>query len=336
MSIGSRGSLLAFVDAVLCGVAQVMLQDNRYTGLLFLAGVFYSSRLFGIAVLAGAVVGTGTALVLGAERQQVCRGLFGFNGALVAVALVYFFHADPLFWAYLVLAVIASSVLMAAMTCCLSRFQVPALTAPFVVTALGFLLASASFGRLHPTHLLPAAELPKAAIVEGVVELRTIVEGWCNGLAQVFFQRNVVTGLLFAAGLFVGSRRAFVAATGGSLVGMLVAWAMGAPEQSISAGVFGFNAVLTAIALASFGPHEGWRSVLYTLVAVVVATVVYAAISAALEPVGMPALTLSFVLTTWVFLIGARPFLRLRATSGADQHIGFAPDRRTPGLPRDR
>ena len=36
-------SLLRFVDSVLRGIGQVMLQNNSYTGVIFLAGIFYNS-----------------------------------------------------------------------------------------------------------------------------------------------------------------------------------------------------------------------------------------------------------------------------------------------------
>ncbi len=46
---------LLFIDSVLRGVGQVLLQNNSYAGLLFLAGIFYNSVLFGTAVLIGTV-----------------------------------------------------------------------------------------------------------------------------------------------------------------------------------------------------------------------------------------------------------------------------------------
>ena len=45
--------LLGFVDSVLRGIGQVMLQNNSYAGLILLAGVFYNSTHFGLAVLVG-------------------------------------------------------------------------------------------------------------------------------------------------------------------------------------------------------------------------------------------------------------------------------------------
>ena len=88
--------LLGFLDSVLRGVGQVMLQNNSYAGLLFLIGIFYNSALFGFAVLVGTVASTVTAMLLGVKRSNVREGLFGFNGALVAVALLYFLQPDLL------------------------------------------------------------------------------------------------------------------------------------------------------------------------------------------------------------------------------------------------
>lgn len=36
-------SFLVFIDSVLRGIGQVMLQNNSYTGLIFLIGIFYNS-----------------------------------------------------------------------------------------------------------------------------------------------------------------------------------------------------------------------------------------------------------------------------------------------------
>lgn len=304
---------VVFADSVLRGIGQVMLQDNAYTGLLFLIGVCWNSTLLGLAVLVGATASTATACLLGMDRAQIRSGCYGFNGALLGVALLYFLIPNPLTWGYVLVGAACSTVLMAALTRWLARGQLPAFTAPFVVTTLLFILAAARFGRLGTTDLLPTAGLPTAAAVEGVVSGATLWRGLCNGLAEVFFQQNVVTGLWFAVGLLVGSRRAFAAAIMGSLVGLLTAWLLGAAEPAIRAGAFGFNAVLTAIALASNLRLASIRGIAYLLLGTVAATIVFAAVSAALQPIGMPALTAPFVIVTWLFLLAARGSSRLRA-----------------------
>ncbi|MBS0365667.1 MAG: urea transporter [Proteobacteria bacterium] len=302
------------VDSVLRGIAQVMLQNNSYAGALFLAGIFYNSATFGWAALLGTAASTVTAHMLGAEPVDLRAGLFGFNGALVAIALAYFLQPGALTCCYMVLAAACTTAIMAALLNLLRTWKIPALTAPFVITTLLFVLACARFGRLHSTAMLPTAGLPQAASLEGVVSAATIAQGLFNGLAQVFFQGNVVTGVFFAVGLLVSSWRACVAALLGSFTGLAVAWGMGAAEPAIRSGAFGFNAVLTALALGSgiFLALDA-ASLAYSALAVATAVVVFAALSAALQPLGMPALTAPFVLVVWLFLLASPLFRRLRS-----------------------
>lgn len=146
-----------FADTILRGLGQVMFQNSRLAGLLFLAGIAANSLLLAVAALAGCAAATLAAMALGADRAQVRAGMFGFNGALVGIALVYFLAPTPITWAALLLAAACSTVLMAAMLAVFDVWMLPALTAPFVFTTLTFLLATAGFGRLEPTGRLPVA-----------------------------------------------------------------------------------------------------------------------------------------------------------------------------------
>lgn len=303
---------ISFIDTILRGVGQVMLQNNSFAGLIFLIGIFYNSALFGLAVLIGTFASTATAILLAVDRTQIRQGLFGFNGALVAIALLYFLEPNLLTWGYVVIACSFSTVFMAALLNLFNIWKLPTLTAPFILTTLCFVLACARFGRLHSTNLLPTAGLPQAASVEGIVTASTVVEGLFNGIAQVFFQANVITGVIFAIGLLVSSRLAFVTALMGSLTGVLVAWGMGAAEPAIRSGAFGFNCVLTAIAIGSVFFILDTVSAIYGLLAVITTAIAFAAISAALQPIGMPAMTAPFVIVVWLFVLASPVFPRLR------------------------
>ena len=310
---GAAHRLLEFLDSVLRGIGQVMLQNNSYTGLLFVIGIGYNSLLFGVAALVGTAVSTAAAMLLGVDRALVRAGLFGFNGGLVAIALLYFLQPTVLTWGCVVFAAACSTIIMAAMLFLLDVWKLPALTAPFVFTSLCVFLATARFGRLQTTHLLPTAGLPKSVAVEGVVTASTVAEGLFTGIAQVFFQGNILTGILFTAGLLIGSPVACAAALVGSLTGLLVAWGMGAAEPAIRSGAFGFNSALVAIALGSVFFVPGRVSFAYALPATIATPFVFAAVSAALEPLGVPALTLPFVLVTWLFVFASKLFPDLHA-----------------------
>lgn len=301
---GSR--LLGFADTVLRGLGQVMFQNNSYAGLLFLVGIACNSFVFAGAALLGTIASTLAAIILGADRQAVRNGMFGFNGGLVGIALLCFLDPAPLVWACVVFAAASSSIVMAAMLTAFASTRLPVLTAPFVLTSLCVLLASARFGHLQATDLLPTASLPKAAAVEGVVTASTLGEGLLTGIGQVFLQDNMLSGALFALGLFVASRRACLAALAGSFAGMLVAWGMGAAEPAIRAGIFGYNSVLVAIALSGALLAPSRVATAWAVFAALATPFVTATTAAALEPFGMPALTLPFVLVTWTCLLASR------------------------------
>lgn len=300
--------ILNFVDSVFRGIGQVMFQNNTYAGLLFLCGIFYNSLLFGSTALLGTVISTATAQLLRVNNSQIKDGLYGFNGTLSAIGLTFFLQPNVLALAYIVLAAAGSTVLMAATMRVFESLKLPTLTAPFVFTTLGFLLACARFGRLQTTQFLPSAGLPHGTQVEGIVSGTTIGEGLFQGVSQVFFQENILTGVFFLAGLLVSSRRCFAMALLGSLMGMCSAWLLGASEPAIRSGAFGFNAVLTAIALGSIFLKPNLTALVYTVFGTVITTVTFAAISAAFEPMGMPAMTLPFVVVTWAFILASVNF----------------------------
>jgi urea transporter len=187
---------------------------------------------------------------------------------------------------------------MIAMVRLLDTWKLPTLTAPFVFTTLIFLLVCARLGRFE----LPTAETN----VEGIVTVATIIEGIFKGIAQVCFQENAVTGALFALGLMISSRRAGVMALLGSFLGLLVAWGMGAAEPAMRSGVFGFSPVLTAVALGSTFLAFNTASFIYTLFATILTVFVSVGISVAFEPLGLPGLTLPFVVVVWIFILARK------------------------------
>lgn len=310
--------VLGFVDAVLRGVGQVMFQNNTFTGLLFLIGIFVNSWVFGIAAIVGTVVSTATAMLLGVDGSLVRSGLYGFNGTLVGIAFAFYLQPQPLVWVYIVFGSAMSTVVMATLMNVLGTWQTPALTAPFVFTTWFFLLASPQFAGLHATSLLPTAALPKALTATGVPTVATFYDGFFKGPAEVFFQDNVITGAIFLIAILVSSRISCVAAVLGSVLGILVGLGMGAAEPSVRLGLYGYNPVLTAIALGGFFYVLDWKSYLYALLGTIVTVVVFAAVVVGLTPLGAPALTAPFVFTTWLFILAKPLFQRLRPVAPAD------------------
>ena len=307
-----------FVDSVLRGVGQVMFQNNAITGILFLVGIFYNSWVFGCYALLATVVSTLAAVILRVPRRLVRNGLFGFNGTLLGIAFAFFLEPSGVNIIYAIVGAVGATVVMAALLNFLGTWDVSPLTAPFVLVTWLFLFAFYHFSVFHPTGFLGSPMLPEMVTTVGSVTGATYYIGFFKGVGQVFFQNNLVTGIIFLVAILVNSRISFLFAALGSIVALLVALGLGASEPLVHLGLYGFSAVLTGIALGGFFLVIDWRVALYTLVAIVITAIAFGTITVALAPLGMPALTAPFVVTTWFFVFGKRFFPGLQAVPLAE------------------
>lgn len=306
--LADRSTVAWLVDIHMRGAGQVMLQDNPLTGFLFMIGISWGAFAAGnVAVVIGALVAlfvsTMTALLLNAEKTSLRQGMYGFNGILVGVAVPTLLVANTSMWVLLVLGAGFSTVVMLAVSRVMKTWGAPALTFPFVLTTWFLALAAYTFGHVEiGTMAAPAFPVQPTA---GSIDLSAgfLIMSWLEGPAQVFLIGNVVTGAIFVLALLVNSVWAAVFALMGSIVGVIVALLLGASASDVGTGLFGFSAVLTAIALGCVFYKPSWRVTLFALLGTVFTVVVQAALDAAVAPAGIPTFTAPFVFVTWLFLL---------------------------------
>ena len=309
---------LGFVDWSLRGIGQVVFQNNPLCGLVILGALFYNSWIYGSICILGVVVSTATASALRADRGLIRDGLFGFNGALVGLALVAFTSENfrtgavpsPYLGVYIVFAAAMTTIVFSSLASLLAPYKVAALTMPFVLVGWLFLFAVLKFDNIDAGPLAKPVSPDQYADSVTYV-LPTWYMGIGNAIGQIFFQDNWISGYLIVLGIAIHSRIGAGMALIGAALAALVAVVFGAPEGAIRDGLFGYNAALTALALGGFFLVLTWQGFFYTLFGVVVTTWLWASVAIFLEPIGMPVLTSTFVIVTWLMLIGAYGFKAL-------------------------
>jgi len=300
---------LRFIDINLRGTGQVMLQNNPLTGALFIAAIAWGSYAAGAPeVLAGAVLAlvssTLVAMWLRVEAQSLSDGLYGYNAILVGMALPTFLEPTPLLWSYIVLGAAVSVVAMLAAANLTRTWQLSALTFPFVIVTWALLLSAFAFSGIggepppFAGHLEPLDEA-----VSNPLDFGAFVVGIFNSISQVFLKGSIVAALLFLAGLALNSWAAAAFAIGGAVVAVITAHLFGAESELVSAGLLGFSPVLTAITLGTVFYSPSPRVAIYAALGAAFTVIVQAAMNVAFAPLGIPALTAPFVLTTWLFLM---------------------------------
>jgi urea transporter len=307
-----RNPAVEYVDMCLRGVAQVMLQNNPLTGLIILIGIgvgaFASGnpRLLGGAVV-GVAVGTATALLLRADRDSLRQGLFGFSPLLTAIGVLLFLRPDPIVWLYVVFGAAATTVVTLALTTVLNTWGVPALTFPFVLVTWALLFGAYQFDVLRLKTSTPPA-LPGQTGARSAYLGSDALGGMVEGVAQVYLIGSWIAGAIILIGLLVNSVRAAIFAFLASVVAALIAIWFGAGAISVEQGLWGFNAVLTGIALGAVFYRPTPTAMIYAVFGIVATVYVQAALTTLLSPYGIPTLTAPFVITTWLFLLSKRTF----------------------------
>ncbi|ATC95765.1 urea transporter [Pseudoalteromonas tunicata] len=271
--------LIPFIKLVFRGLGQVMLQNNAVSGGLFLLAVWMSVPWQALAMLLGALLGSLQAKFCDYDQCAYQQGVFGFNGALVALG-ASFFYPDAMWviWPAVIGFVFLATVIMAQ---CIKR-QYSGLTSPFVVASWILLLSLAHFG-IQP--------------VSGVANigwdwvLPSVLQGTLQAFSQVFFQGNNLAGVLIILGLAINQFKATIITV---LVAAAIALVMplfGLSEPAM-AGLLGFNAVLCSLVFAN-------RKTLWPLLGAVLISLCFMLVALSL---GITALTAPFVLATWLVL----------------------------------
>ncbi len=312
-----KGSaILRFADLNLRGIGQVMFQDNPLSGLLFFIAIGWGSLVAGmpqvaIGGLVAVIAGTLTAQWLRVDAAGLAAGLYGYNAYLVGLAFGTFLAVSPMWWVYVALGAAVSVPITLGVANVFKSWGVAALTAPFVLTAWLFLLATYAFSAVDGSGLPMAAGItpidPSAA---NPLAFGDFVVGILKSISQVFLKASVLAALLLLAGLAVNSLAAAAFALGGAIVAVATAHVLGAESDLITGGLMGFSPVLTAVALGAVFYKPGVRVAIYALAATVFTVIVQGAMNVALAPFGLPTLTAPFVLASWFFLLPRQHFER--------------------------
>lgn len=254
------------------GTAQVMFQNNAWTGLFFMAGIFWGAYLEGQGIVAwgallGVTVSTLTGWILHSPEKDKIQGLWGFNGVLVGCAFPTFMGNTLWIWLALILCAALTTWVRTGFNNVMAPWKVNSFTFPFVFCIWFFLMAARAMHGMPTTHM---ADPSLPTMFSSVEHLHgwACIQLWLKGVAQVFLINSWVTGLLYLIGLWCSDRWAALWAGIGSAMATGAALLFGASAFDIDNGLYGFSAVLTAIALATVFYRPNLKSAIWALLGI--------------------------------------------------------------------
>ncbi|WP_339411114.1 urea transporter [Pseudomonas sp. EA_35y_Pfl2_R5] len=269
--------------ALLNGFSQIFLQAHPGCGLLVLLAIAIgASQLLGGALL-GCLSSTLTAQRRGYAKADIELGLYGYNGVLLGMLISLQFAWSVLLPLLIIVSSGGSSLLLAAwMQRMRERQWLPAFTFPFV--GLSWLLL----------WLAPALQLELQLATSSPTQP---LDWWASliamarGLGQVIFLDQPLAGICLLLSLLLADRRAACWALLGSTGGLALALYQGLPQHIALSGLYGYNAALAAIALSQVH-RSHWLPALGVGLALL--------LQPGFGALGLPALTMPFILTCWL------------------------------------
>lgn len=275
---------MPFWRLVLRGCSQLCFQSNELTGVFFLVAVLVASPIAAAYLLVAGIMAPAGRMLMGERGPVLATGLPSLNPCLMALSLPAFFNtgwSNLGMWGMLVVCV--------AITIVLVRVSVAIL--PFPTLAFPFLVV---FWGLYA--LAPEIDVLQR-IASGTSPDTTLhpLTAVLHSLGAALFAPTIWSGLLYLAGVLLSNWRHGLVALIGAVIGTLVSYYYHQVDPgSANLGLYGFNGVLTAVAVFAICGGQLRLAILGALTA----TILMPAITA----IGLPAVSAPFVLTTWLML----------------------------------
>ena len=124
---------LKTIEVILKNIAQVLLINSKWTGLLVLIGLFVANWKVGLSALLASSIAYLLAPYMNYSQEEIDNGLAGFSPVLTAIALILFIDNN---WSGVLMTLIAT-ILTLPMSSAIREFLKPygvsMLTSPFVI-----------------------------------------------------------------------------------------------------------------------------------------------------------------------------------------------------------
>ena len=248
-------------ESFILSYSQIFFSTNKILGVILLLVSFMDvwSGVFGaFSVLVSLFI----ANRLGFDKKSTELGIYSYNSLLTGLGIGLYFAPSFSLILYTFVVSLVVLFLSVAIARYLSTFGLPFLSIPFLLGIWMVDLSAASFHSLglsdrsifdvNQIYSLGGNWLLSFYDWVSTVPILYSLEVYFLSLGAIFFQYQVVAGIIIAIGLLIHSRITFLL----SLIGFYAAWLfyflLGASLYDLSYSYIGFNFILTAVALGGF------------------------------------------------------------------------------------
>lgn len=311
----SKQQLRFLYDSFINSYSQLFFSDNRIFAWLILVASFinpFSGAAGAFAVLSSIIC----AQWLGFDKVYVRNGSYSYSAMMVGLVMGLYFAFSFKFFAILFVATFFATILTKAIAVVFSKYNLPMLSFSFLLVtwALLIILRSStgvilsdnglyfqnqlySLGGIHMVHFYERLD---------TLELPRVADAYLKSLGAIYFQYNIISGVIIALGLLIYSRIAFTLSVIGFMSGYFFFEYMNGTAEPLNYNFIGFNYILASISIGGFFLIPSKKSYLLALLVAPLIAVVHASLGVIFNYWQLPIYSLPYNLVILLLLLALK------------------------------
>ena len=310
------------IKSTLLSYSQIFFSENLLFATLLLL-ITFVDKWAGFCGLLAVLITNIAARGLGYNKVSIEKGLLGFNSLLTGLGLGLYYQPGVELFVLTIVAALIALLFSIVLTGVLGKYYLPYLSIPFLFSTWIIIMANSSFTSLGLSERGIFLENEVYALGgQGLWQMydwfnKLVIPVWVRSyflsLGAIFFQYNLLSGILVALGLLVYSRIAFSLSVLGFGVAYLFYQFIGADFSSLSYTYVGFNYILSSMAIGGFFFIPGWASYLSVVALLPIVVLVTISSERFFFNLGLPIYSVPFNLVVIMFLYA----MKMRMYPGA-------------------
>lgn len=303
--------------AILNSYSIIFFLDNKVLALTILL-VSFLNIWAGMSGLIAVLISLFIGYSMHFNKLTLRSGLFTFNALLVGIGMGTFYDPSFVFFSLLALASLLTLLLSVSLSGWLTQYKLPFLSIPFVISFWFIVLPSAYFQNLGLTqrsiywmneaYAVGGNNLLQLLQTIDNFKINYLVDTYLRSVSSVFFQSNVIAGLLITLALLYSSRIMFSLSVVGFLSAYIFAQFTGSEAASINYYNIGANYMMVAFAIGGYFIIPSKQSYLWTILLIPLTSLVLLFFYKLLSFIQLPSFSLPFSFVTILFIY----FLQMR------------------------
>ncbi len=306
-----KKKIILYLDGILFSYSQVFFSKKRSLAFLLLIVTFFDWS-GGFSGLIAVLTANTSAITIGFRRHNVSQGVYGFNSLLVGLGLGMLYEPSVVFIFVLVFAALFTFFLTIWLEGFLGKYGLPYLSLPFLFGIWIVSLAARQFTDLdlsernvfilNEMYRYGGLFMVNLYLWLNELHIPVSITGYFKSLATIFFQYQLLAGVLIAIGLLICSRIAFLLSVTGFFSAYFYHLLIGANIEDLNYSYIGFNFILSAIAIGGFFIIPSWASFLWVFLLTPLISFIVHSSAALFALVHLPVFSLAFNITVILFL----------------------------------